>query len=143
VLVGVALEAALVVFGAAKPSHALNGKVLILSTSLASGASINEETQAQSLGLPADVVTPEQWAAMTADQFAQYNAIVLGDKECSEDASTDDIGAALDNLSTWIPTVTGDVFFSTSDAVYHANNGDNETGATLQITKGLAFAAGG
>ena len=138
-----ALAAALLVVGAAKQSQALNGKVLILDTTLASSASINEQTQAATLGLGADVVTPEQWAAMTADQFAQYDAIVLGDHECEEGADSADVLAApLANLATWIPAVSGNVFFSTSDAVYHANNGNNESGATLQITKGLAYAAG-
>jgi hypothetical protein len=143
VLVVAALAAALLVVGAAKSSHALNGKVLILDTTLASSASINEETQAATLGLGADVVDDSQWAAMTADQFAQYDAIVLGDHECDGSESATSLAAPLANLSTWIPAVTGNVFFSTSDAVFHANNGNNQAGATLQITKGLAFAAGG
>jgi hypothetical protein len=143
VLVVAALAAALMVVGAAKSSQALNSKVLILSTTLADTATVNEQTQAATLGLGADVVTPEQWASMTADQFAQYDAIVLGDHECEEGADSADVLAApLANLATWIPSVSGNVFFSTSDAVYHANNGDNESGATLQITKGLAYAAG-
>jgi hypothetical protein len=143
VLIVAALAVAWLVSGAAKPSHALNGKVLILSTTLATGDAINEQTQATSLGLGADVVTPEEWAAMTADQFAQYDAIVLGDNDCdSAGDSADTLSAPLANLSTWIPAVTGNVFFSTSDAVFHANAGDNESGATLQITKGLAYAAG-
>jgi hypothetical protein len=52
--------------------------------------------------------------------------------------------APLANLATWIPAVSGNVFFSTSDAVYHAdpNEGDNTPGAQLQITKGVAYAAG-
>jgi hypothetical protein len=144
VLIVVALAAAWFVVGAAKPSQALNGKVLILSTTLATGDAVNEQTQAATLGLGADVVTPTQWAAMTADQFAQYDAIVLGDNDCdSAGNSVDTLSAPLANLSTWIPAVTGNVFFSTSDAVFHANSGNNESGATLQITKGLAFAAGG
>ena len=56
--------------------------------------------------------------------------------------SADVLAAPLANLATWVPAVSGNIFFSTSDAVYHANNGDNESGATLQITKGLAYAAG-
>jgi hypothetical protein len=144
VLVVAALAATWLVVSGAKPSHALNGKVLILSSTLASSASINEETQAATLGLGADVVDNTQWAAMTADQFAQYDAIVLGDPACdSAGDSATTLSAPLANLSTWIPAVTGNVFFSTSDAVFHANNGSNEAGATLQITKGLAFAAGG
>jgi hypothetical protein len=142
VLVVVALAAALLVVGAAKQSQALNGKVLILSTTFASGASINEQTQAATLGLGADVVTPEQWAAMTTNDFAQYDAIVLADDECAESDAADVLAAPLANLATWVPAVTGNIFFSTSDAVYHANNGSNESGATLQITKGLSFSAG-
>jgi hypothetical protein len=143
VLLVAALAAALLVVAAAKQSQALNGKVLILDTTLASGASVNEETQAATLGLGADVVTPEQWAAMTTDQFAQYDAIVLGDNICDNAGdSVDTLAAPLANLATWIPAVSGNVFFSTSDAVYHANNGSNEAGATQQITQGLAYAAG-
>jgi hypothetical protein len=144
VLVVAALAAALLVVGSAKASHALNGKVLILESTFASSAAINEQTQAQSLGLGADVVDDTQWAAMTADQFAQYDAIVFGDNECDNAGdSAVTLAAPLANLSTWVPAVTGNIFFSTADAVYHANNGSNEAGATLQITKGLAFAAGG
>ena len=58
---------------------------------------------------------------MTADQFAQYDAIVLGDNECSESNSADVLAAPLANLATWVPAVSGNIFFSTSDAVYHAN----------------------
>ena len=143
VLVVAAIAAALLVVGAAKSSQALNGKVLILDTTLSTSDPVNEQTQAATLGLGADVVTPEQWAAMTADQFAQYDAIVLGDNHCEEGVdSADVLEAPLANLATWIPAVSGNIFFSTSDAVYHANEGDNEAGATLQITKGLAYAAG-
>ena len=56
--------------------------------------------------------------------------------------SADVLAAPLANLATWVPAVSGNIFFSTSDAVYHANEGNNESGATLQITKGLAYAAG-
>jgi hypothetical protein len=142
VLLVAALAAALLVVGAAKSSQALNGKVLILDTTLSTSDSVNEQTQAATLGLGSDVVTPEAWAAMTADQFAQYDAIVLGDNHCDGDDSADVLEAPLANLATWVPAVTGNVFFSTSDAVYHANEGANQSGATLQITKGLAYAAG-
>jgi hypothetical protein len=143
VLVVAALAAAWLVVGTAKSSHALNGKVLILDTTLSSSSSVNEQTQAATLGLGADVVTPEQWASMTAADFAQYDAIVLGDPHCDAAGdSADTLAAPLADLATWIPAVGGNVFFSTSDAVYHANDGDNEAGATLQITKGLAYAAG-
>lgn len=141
-LVVVALVAALVVVGAAKQSRALNGKVLILDTTLASGFSVNEQTQAAALGLGADVVTPGQWATMTTDQFAAYDAIVLGDNNCDGNASADVLAAPLANLATWVPAVSGNVFFSTFDAVFHANEGGNSTGATMQITKGLAYASG-
>src|SRR5262245_27554027 len=124
VLVVAALAAAWLVVGAAKSSQALNGKVLILSTTFASQSDFNEAVAAQSLGLPADVVAPEQWAAMTTEQFAQYDAIILGDNACGEDPDTGDDGydssivlaAALANLPTWVPAVTGNVFVSTSDA---------------------------
>ena len=68
---------------------------------------------------------------------------MLGDDHCDESNSADSLAAPLANLATWIPAVSGNVFFSTSDAVYHANEGDNESGATTQITKGVAYAAGG
>jgi hypothetical protein len=154
VLLVAALAAALLVVGAAKQSQALNGKVLVLSTTYASESPFNEGTAAASLGLGVDVVTPEQWASMTADQFAQYDAVILGDNHCGDDPAGEDpydpydsaqvLEAALANLGTWVPAVTGNVFFSTSDAVYHADEGegDNSPGAQLQITRGVAYAAG-
>jgi hypothetical protein len=152
VLLVAALAAALLVVGAAKQSHALNGKVLALSTTFAGESEFNEGTAAASLGLGVDVVTPEQWAAMTTAEFAQYDAIILGDNRCGDDPSGEDpydpydsaqvLEAALANLGTWVPAVTGNVFFSTSDAVYHANEGANESGAQAQVAKGVAYAAG-
>ena len=97
-LVVVALCAAWLAVGA-KSSHALNGKILIIDTTLTSGATFNEETAATNIGLGTDVVTETQWAAMTTAQFAQYRAIVFGDPYCKSNDATR-LTAPLANLST-------------------------------------------
>jgi hypothetical protein len=139
VLVVTALAAALVVVGAAKSSHALNGKVLIIDTAFAAGVDYNEADAAASLGLGADVVTAEQWAAMTTADFAQYDAIVLPDDNCGGGSSATALAAPLANLSTWVPAVTGNIFITTSDVTLHANNGS--PGAVTQMNEGIGFAA--
>src|SRR5437868_14866504 len=54
-------------------------KVLILGTSVANGLN-SREAQAVAAASPAtriDVVTPDQWRALTAQQFMAYRALII------------------------------------------------------------------
>ncbi|WP_245768668.1 immunoglobulin-like domain-containing protein [Stigmatella aurantiaca] len=92
--------------------------MLILGTTVTGGASSREAQAAANLGYPATVVTPEQWRAMTPEQFQQYAGIIIGDAACQGGESA--FQAAVDNRNIWGAAVDGDVVISGSDAT---NNG--------------------
>jgi hypothetical protein len=66
---------------------------------------------------------------MSADDFAQYRAVILGDPYCGYPASR---APQLTNGSVWGPAINGNVFIIGSDPVDH--------GKTLVTQKGIAFA---
>ncbi|SEK36870.1 protein of unknown function [Stigmatella aurantiaca] len=93
-------------------------KVLILGTTVTGGASSREAQAAANIGYPATVVTPEQWRAMTPEQFQEYAGIIIGDAACQGGESA--FQAAVDNRNIWGAAVDGNVVISGSDAT---NNG--------------------
>jgi cysteine-rich repeat protein len=117
-----------------KAANATNGKVLILNTTVSGGAGSVEATQAGVLGYGADVVSPAAWGAMTTADFAQYNAIVLGDPTCSETPASN-LAAAVANTAVWGPAVTGNMIVIGTDEVLH--------GKTPVTYNGIKFAASG
>lgn len=106
--------------------------VLILDTTVSGGVNSVESVEAQALGLTVDVVDAATWGAMTTAQFAQYRAIVLGDRTCS---SVSVAQPAIDNRGTWGPAVDGNVFIIGSDPVFHQVQG----GRTV-TRNGIGFA---
>jgi len=87
-----------------------SNKVLILSTTVNGGLNSREAQAALAYAPPGvviDVVTPAQWAGMTATQFMSYQAIILGDAGCTAGESA--FQAAIDNRATWGPIIDGDV----------------------------------
>lgn len=107
--------------------------VLILDASVYGGASSREAQAAIAAGQPVTVVNGTQWDAMTAGQFSQYRALILGDPYCSFGY----LGAAIANRNTWGPVVNGNVFIIGTDPVYHAGS---HAGAAQVITSGVKFA---
>ncbi|WP_224370827.1 immunoglobulin-like domain-containing protein [Hyalangium versicolor] len=84
-------------------------KVLVLGTSV-SGAMESPEVRAVLTYAPnaqIDIVTPEQWKALTVQQFMTYRALIIGDSACQ--AGTEAFQAAIDNRRNWGPVVDGDV----------------------------------
>ena len=73
------------------------------------------------LGLSYDVVTPEEWRAMTTDDFAAYGALILGDPDRRN--TTEPIRAAEETVSIWGPAVTGNVLIHGSDPSSHGDLG--------------------
>src|SRR5581483_4893295 len=134
--------AALVAIGALAllPSNAVGraterADVLILSTSVIGGSGSLEQVEAESLGLSVEVATPDDWAAKTESDFAAYKTIVIGDPACG---TTDAFSAAVRNVSTWSPAITGNVIVIGTDPVFH--NGSHPGAKTL-VQKGIGFAA--
>ncbi|MDC0710749.1 DUF5011 domain-containing protein [Stigmatella sp. ncwal1] len=97
---------------------ASTGKVLILGSSVTGGQASREAQAAARLGYPATVVTPEQWRAMTLEQFQAYRGILIGDGACERGLSA--VQAAIDTRHVWGGAIDGNVVITGSDA---ANNG--------------------
>jgi len=84
-------------------------KVLILGSTISGGLSSREAqaVAAHAPGVQIDIVTPAQWAVLTADQFMGYRAIVLGDASCQSGEAA--FQAAVTNRVTWGTIVDGNV----------------------------------
>jgi hypothetical protein len=105
------------------------GGVLILDATVYNGTNSPEAVAARDLGFGVTVVNTATWNAMSADDFAQYRAVILGDPYCGYPASR---APQLTNGSVWGPAINGNVFIIGSDPVDH--------GKTLVTQKGIAFA---
>ncbi len=90
-------------------------KVLILGSSVVDGLNSREALAVAGWdpSIQIDVVTPEQWSAMTADQFMSYRTIIIGDAACQ--SGTAAFQAAIDNRATWGAVVDGDVAILAAD----------------------------
>jgi hypothetical protein len=107
------------VVGAARAAGPKNGKVAILSTSIANdlvapppGSTEGlppleslEAYEAQSLGFGVDLIKPADWALMSTADFAKYNAIVIGDPKCD----FGNLAPAVSSASIWGAAVDGNV----------------------------------
>ena len=112
--------------GAPTPANAaVSNRVLILAGTVTGGASSIEATEAAAQGMAVDVVDDATWSSMTAEQFASYRAIILGDPTC-QGLNPDEQTAAA-NARTWGPVINGNVVIAGTDPVYHAGQG----GATV------------
>ncbi|MCU1589924.1 MAG: hypothetical protein JWP11_1180 [Frankiales bacterium] len=118
-------------------------KVLINTATVSNGSSSLEAQQAAAAGFAVTFVSGAQWGAMTAADFGQYDALVVGDPTCgSVDASV------TNNVSTWAPVVMGKAGGRTlagnrvvvgTDPVFHRVY-SGRTGADHLIQDGIAFA---
>ncbi|MDY7229572.1 DUF5011 domain-containing protein [Hyalangium rubrum] len=88
-------------------------KVLILGSSVSGGDQSREAQAAASLGHSVEVVSPEQWRAMKAQQFMRYRALIIGDAACQ--GGTDAFQAAVDSRSAWGHIVDGNVVIIGAD----------------------------
>lgn len=90
---------------------------------------VDESHFATDAGHTVTIVDREEWSAMTTEEFAAFDAIVIGDAGCDFDS-----GALLDpvnaNKAIWSPAVTGHLFLHTFDPVYHFNQNGPADGST-------------
>jgi hypothetical protein len=122
-------------------------KALILSDSVSvpgpAPASLTqslEEYEAIADGFSVTTVTGTQWDAMTANQFAAYQVLIIGDKTCSD---ATEFAAAATNASTWEPVVMksgGNKVIIGTDPVYHDEPGHHGPNAWRLIKNGIAYA---
>jgi OOP family OmpA-OmpF porin len=99
----------LMVWGASACDPAMRGsqQVLILGGTVSGSAAYPEAQAAVELGLDVHVVTPEQWSAMTAEQFLRYRALIIGDAMCQ--SGEEIVQAAARNREVWEPIVDGHI----------------------------------
>ena len=64
------------------------------------------------------VWSSSEWAAATQADFEAFDAIVIGDKDCSGPSSSD-LQTVYDTRNTWGPAITGQVVVTGTDAVCH------------------------
>ncbi len=102
---------------------AVANRALVLNGTVTGGASSIEASEAAANGLAVDVVNAATWSSMTADQFAHYRLIILGDPACYGPGTSPDIDAAAANAITWGPTIDGNILITGTDPVYHAVQG--------------------
>jgi len=114
------------------------GNVLILSTSVTGGSSSAEAAAVTADGYTPVIDTGTTWDALTQTQFSSYSAVILGDPTCSTSASTS-IGAAVTDVSTWSPAITGNVVVAGAAPVAGAA-GANPQGASTVTKDAVAYA---
>jgi hypothetical protein len=132
-LVAMAAAAALPTLGSsAQPAAAASGEVVILAETVSGGASSTLAQKFVAAGKTPVIKTASEWSAMTAADFDQYDAIVLGDPTCV--VGTGPINAAIANQSVWSSVVDGNVVVIGTDETYHESSG----GADL-MEKASAF----
>jgi len=107
-----------------------SNQALILGSTVSGGANSPEAVAAQKFGYTPRVVSDAQWAGMTAQQFATYRVIILGDKACASESA---MSAAVANRAVWGPVVNGNILIAGTAPV--AN------GATLVTERAIRFAA--
>ncbi|MCX6876865.1 MAG: hypothetical protein NTW21_24085 [Verrucomicrobia bacterium] len=118
-------------------SSAAPGEVLILDGTVSGGASSREALAAVAAGKVPVVVSAAQWLAMSAADFASFDALVLGDPTCT--TSLGGVQAAIDTASIWGPVVNGNVIIIGTDPVYHFAS---RVGAEKLVNQGMLFAVG-
>jgi|GEM_PF-1683991 len=98
--------------------------VLILDSTVIGGAGSIEGLAASGLGHAVTVVNGATWAAMTASDFAQYRAIIIGDPNCT--SGTTWVQPAINNTTVWGPMVNGNIVVIGTDPVLHSGSGGTE-----------------
>ncbi|HEX8705672.1 MAG TPA: immunoglobulin-like domain-containing protein, partial [Myxococcaceae bacterium] len=107
-----------------------SNKALILGSTVAGGTNSPEAAAVRKLGYAVQVVTEAEWSAMTAEQFATYRVLILGDKGCSP---LNAVSAAVANRAVWGPVVNGNVLI--------AGTAPTANGANLVTERAVRFAA--
>jgi hypothetical protein len=97
----------------------VSNKVLILASTVFNGTNSQEAVAARSFGMTVEVVTPIQWGAKTAADFATYRAIILGDAKC---VSLTAINAAMANRNVWGPMINGNVIVVGTSPALHTGS---------------------
>jgi len=88
-------------------AYAATPQVLILASSVTPGTATDgsgkslEQQQAEADGFTVTLATDAQWDAMTASQFAAYQALVIGDPTCQGESPTPPLRPTPPSGSRW------------------------------------------
>lgn len=115
----------------AVPASAAPGEVLILDSTVSGGAGSTLAQKFVAAGKTPVFVSSATWASMTAAQFDDYDAIVLGDPTCSGPGPE---AAATANAAVWSSVVDGNVIVIGTDETFHQTQGGD-----LLMEKASAF----
>lgn len=111
-------------------------RVLILEDTVAFWKAQNEVTLAKDLGFEVRVASAEKWASLTTEDFARYDALIVGDPSCGY---YEQIEVLEETRVAWSAAVTGNVVIAGNDPVFHQRKGD----AMLFHSNAIAWAASG
>jgi hypothetical protein len=116
----------------------VEGHVLVYGPSVDFGSPRNEATIARRLGYTVAVADSIAWRALTRADFAKYDAVVIGDRGCSDGGSRY-LNVAAATRARWTPALTGNVSVVGTDPTYHWRF-ENRVAARRLIVNGLTFA---
>ena len=114
---------------------ACDGTVAILQNTVIDGMNSPEALAAQALGYDVQLLSDAEWLAMTQEQFAAYDAIILGDPN----STVSHVAAAETNAGTWTAAVGGNVIIVGGDTSDHIS----QVGAQTLVQDGIKFALAG
>jgi choice-of-anchor A domain-containing protein len=114
-----ALEAAPEAMRTAHQKVNSDNKVLILGSSVSDGMDSREAQAVLALDptTQIDVVTPEKWSTLSAEDFMSYRVLIIGDAACQSGSAA--FQAATDNRNVWGAIVDGDVAILSTDPTHN------------------------
>jgi hypothetical protein len=141
VLAATVLLAGLVAAGPAIPASAAPtpAKILFYGPSLTGDEPLNEAKIAQTAGYDVRIADEDKWLTFTTEDFATYDAIVVGDPACDPYENPDYMATVQATRDVWSPAVTGNVIVIGSDPMYH----QRRQGAVDLTRNAMDFAASG
>jgi hypothetical protein len=117
-------------------------RILFYGPSMATNKPLDESKIAQLAGYEIRVADEDRWRSMTTEEFATFDAIVVGDPDCGYSSYYDEsdyMDAVLETRDTWAPAVTGQVILVGSDPMFH----QRRDGAVMLTENALDWAVGG
>jgi uncharacterized protein (TIGR03382 family) len=105
--------------GATHQTARSTNKVLILESSISGSGGGHGSREARAVrnldaSTQIDIVRPSEWRRMTAEQFMEYRALIIGDADC--ESGTAAFQAAIDTRNNWGAIVDGNVVIIGTDA---------------------------
>ena len=108
------------------PTSSLAAEILVYGP-----AQYNESSVLDGAGHTVTVWDSTAWSSASTEDFAAFDSIYVGDKDCSGPYA-DDLELLFSTMETWGPAITGNILVTAMDAACHYPNRD--TGAFMVNT---------